>query len=203
MSPLLKAEALSILPARRYCQSQPWIWSCSVARSLLMFSVWYLGPIPISKGGPPGALTFWSAWRLSRPPACGISCQREQTTPLLQNIHPPPFVLPASLPFTMPPPSAKLPEAPVALTGSGAASHSQLLWPWWVRCLRCSVQQQEGYRYSHRAILYLREAIVSVSHGNRGLKSVASLIRDNDPHCELELFPMETVPNLYQTWSYW
>lgn len=91
MSPLQKTEALSILPARRYCQSQPWIWSCSVAGSLLMFSVWYLGPIPISKGGPPGALTFWSAWRLSRPPACGISCQREQTTPLLQNIHPPPL----------------------------------------------------------------------------------------------------------------
>lgn len=112
MSPLLKAEALSILPARRYCQSQPWIWSCSVAGSLLMFSVWYLGPIPISKGGPPGALTFWSAWRLRRPPACGISCQREQTNPLLQNIHPPPFVLPASLPFTVPPPSVKLPGAP-------------------------------------------------------------------------------------------
>lgn len=90
MSPLLKAEAVSILPARRYCQLQPWICSCSVAGSLLMFSVWYLGPIPISKGGPPGALTFWSAWRLSRPPACGISCQWEQTTPLLQNIHPPP-----------------------------------------------------------------------------------------------------------------
>lgn len=121
MSPLLKAEALSIPPARRYCQSQPWIWSCSVAGSLLMFSVWYLGPIPISKGGPPGALTFWSAWRLSRPPACGISCQREQTTPLLQNIHPPPFVLPASLPFTIPPHSMKLPGAPLVLTGAGAA----------------------------------------------------------------------------------
>lgn len=94
MSPLLKAEAVSILSARRYCQSQPWIWSCSVAGSLLMFSVWYLGPIPISKGGPPGALTFWSAWRLSRPPACGISCQREQTTPLLQNIHHPPHHIP-------------------------------------------------------------------------------------------------------------
>lgn len=110
----LKAEALSILPARRYRQSQPWIWSCSVAGSLLMFSVWYLGPIPISKGGPPGALTFWSAWRLSRPPACGISCQLEQTTPLLQNIHThplrPPFT--ASLPFAVPPPSVKLPGAP-------------------------------------------------------------------------------------------
>lgn len=79
-------RAASILPARHYCQSQPWIWSCSVAGSLLMFSVWYLGPIPISKGGPPGALTFWSAWRLSRPPACGISCQRAHTTPLLQYI---------------------------------------------------------------------------------------------------------------------
>lgn len=134
-----------------YCQSQPWIWSCSVAGSLLMFSVWYLGPIPISKRGPPGALTFWSAWRLSRPPACGISCQREQTTPLLQNIHPPPFVLPASLPFTVPPPSVKLPGAPVVLTGSGAASHSQLFWPWWwVRCLRCSVCLQEDCCYSQR-----------------------------------------------------
>lgn len=120
MSLLLKAEAMSILPARRYCQSQPWIWSCSVAGSLLMFSVWYLGPIPISKGGPPGALTFWSAWRLSRPPACGISCQWEQTTPLLQNIHPPPFILPTSLPFTIPPPSMKLPGAPLVLTGSRA-----------------------------------------------------------------------------------
>ncbi len=156
MSRLLKAEALSIPAARRYCQSQPWIWSCSVAGSLLMFSVWYLGPIPISKGGPPGALTFWSAWRLSRPPACGISCQWKQTTPLLQNIHPPPFVLPASSPFTLPPPSAMLPGAPVVLTGSGAASHSQLFWPWWVRCLRCSVRQQGGSRYSHRAIFFLK-----------------------------------------------
>lgn len=99
----------SCLPVRRYCQSQPWIWSCSVAVSLLMFSVWYLDPIPISKAGPPGALTFWSAWRLSRPPACGISCQSEQTTPQLQNIHPlPPHpALAASLPFTVtitPPP---------------------------------------------------------------------------------------------------
>lgn len=139
MSSLLKAEAPSILPAHCYCQSQAWIWSCSVAGSLLMFSVWYLGPIPISKGGPPGALTFWSAWRLSRPPACGISCQREQTTPLLQNIHPPPSILPASLPFTMPPPSMKLPGAQLVLTGSGDASHSQLFWHWWVRYLRCSV----------------------------------------------------------------
>lgn len=171
MSPLLKAEAVSILSARRYCQSQPWIWSCSVAGSLLMFSVWYLGPIPISKGGPPGALTFWSAWRLSRPPACGISCQREQTTPLLQNIHHPPHtspILPASLPFTVPPPSVKLPGDPAILTGSGAASHSQRFWPWWVRC---SVWQQEGSQYTvHRAILYLREAIVSMYHrNNRGL----------------------------------
>lgn len=125
-----RLKALSILPARPYCQSQPWIWSCSVAGSLLMFSVWYLGPIPISKGGPPGALTFWSAWRLSRPPACGISCQREQTTPLLQNIHArTPFALPSLLrcPSLCPPPSVKLPGAPVALTGSGAASHSPSL----------------------------------------------------------------------------
>lgn len=142
MSSPLKAEALSILPARRYCQSRPWIWSCSVAGSLLMFSVWYLDPIPISKGSPPGALTFWSAWRLSRPPACGISCQWEQTTPLLQNIHSPspssPFCCFSALHYIHPLPFVKLPGAPIVLTGSGAAFCSDCSDCWWVWCLRCS-----------------------------------------------------------------
>lgn len=131
----LKAEALSILPARHYCQSRPWIWSCSVAGSLLMFSVWYLDPIPISKGSPPGALTFWSAWRLSRPPACGISCQWEQTTPLLQNIHSPssssPFRCFIAFHCTPHTPSffREAARGPTVLTGSGAAFCSQMFWP--------------------------------------------------------------------------
>lgn len=114
-SPPRMAEALSILPACHYCQLQPWIWSCSVAVSLLMFSVWYLDPIPISKAGPPGALTFWSAWRWSRPPACGISCQWEPTTPQLQNIPPPPTTtttLAASLLFTVTPCLRKVARSP-------------------------------------------------------------------------------------------
>lgn len=65
-----------------------------------------------------------------------------------------PFVLPASLPFTVPPPSMKLPGAPVVLTGSGAASHSQLICWWWMRCLRCLNPKQKGFRYNQRSILY-------------------------------------------------